>query len=445
MLCEEARELIIAHARSETTAEEAARLEEHLRGCSSCRQEAERARRMLAVAEAAYDPRVDERVRDLIQRAVREGASDIHFDPAPEGLIVRFRVDGALKEVERHPRLMLQPMVDRLLALGRIAPDVIDFSRRRPAGGWASVSVDGTEFRLRIGAFPMIHGPKAVVRVLAVSEKRLTLAELGLRDEDRERLGGWVRRPHGLVLVVGPPGSGKTTTQYALTEICAQPESNVLTLERNVDAQLPGVHQALVNPAEDLGFAKSLRAIFRHLDPDVIMVGDVPDAETARILPDLAITGHGVIAGFEAGSAVTAIRRLLDLGADPYTLAQTLVGVCAQRLPRRICPKCRTERPASAIPMQALGLDPNDAPKLYGGAGCVSCRRRGYTGRVGVFELLESTPALAQRIAEDAPVASLAEAAGSSLSPLLDDARRKVLDGTTTPDEAFRVIRTGFA
>jgi general secretion pathway protein E len=443
MLCEQARELLIAHVRRETSAEEAERLEAHLRECAPCREEYERARRMLAVADAAYDPRVEDHLMGLIRRGVGEGTSDIHFDPAPEGLIVRFRIDGVLKEAERQPRLMLQPMIDRLLALGGLSSDAIDAARRRPAGGWATMTVDDKEFRLRIGVFPMLHGPKAVVRVLATSGQRLSLADLGLRDEDRTRLEGWVRRPHGLVLVVGPPGSGKTTTQYALIEVCAQPESNVLTLERHVEAQLPGVHQAVVNPAEGVSFASGLGAMFRHLDPDVVMVGEVPDADTARILPELAITGHGVIAGFEAGTAVAAVRRLLDMGADPYTLSETLVGVCAQRLPRRICLKCRAERPASAVTLQALGLDPASPPTLFWGAGCAACRKRGFIGRVGVFELLESTPALAQRIAENAPAAALAEAAASSLSPLVEDARRKVRDGTTTAEEACRVIRTG--
>jgi len=286
-----------------------------------------------------------------------------------------------------------------------------------------------------------------------VGERRIALEALGFRPEDRQRLEGWVAQPSGLVLIVGPAGAGKTTTQYALLGQVAKPENNVMSVERHVEATIPNVQQAAIRPEEGITYASALRAFFQFLDPDVVMVGDVPDSDTARMLPDLAITGHLVLAGFRVGDAIGAVRRLLDLGADPYTLAATLRGVCAQRLCRRICPHCRTGVPAPAsgpsgassaasrINLQALGLDPAAATTLFVGAGCDLCRQMGFKGRAALFELLEPTPALTQRIAENAPAAALAEAAGAGLTPFLEDARRKVLEGVTTAEEALRVIR----
>jgi type II secretory ATPase GspE/PulE/Tfp pilus assembly ATPase PilB-like protein len=441
MLCDEARELIVAYVRRETSEEENARLEEHLRRCETCPAEVERARRMLAVADAASPQRVEERVLDLLRRAVAAGASDIHVDPEPEGFVVRFRRDGLLKVVERHPRLLLQPIVDRLLHMAGLPPEVTDAVRKRPAEGRIWMDDGGREFELRLGVFPMLNGPKVVLRVMPVGERLIALEALGFRPEDRQRLEGWAGQPNGLVLIVGPAGAGKTTTQYALLGQVATPEKNVMSVERHVEATIPNVQQAAIRPEEGITYASALRAFFQFLDPDLVMVGDVPDTDTARMLPDLAITGHLVLAGFRTGDAIGAVRRLLDLGADPYTLATTLRGVCAQRLCRRICPHCRTGRAASPINLQGLGIDPATAPALFAGTGCEQCRGMGFKGRTALFELLEPTPALAQRIAENAPAAALAEAAGTGLSPFVEDARRKVLEGVTTAEEALRVIR----
>jgi type II secretory ATPase GspE/PulE/Tfp pilus assembly ATPase PilB-like protein len=445
MLCDEARELIVAYLRQEVSEEESAALEEHLRRCETCPVELERARRMLSVADAANPQRVEERVLDLFRRAIAAGVSDIHVDPEPEGFAVRFRSDGVLKVVERHPRLLLQPVIDRLLHMAGLPPDVTDAVRRRPAEGRMWFDDAGRQFELRLGVFPMLNGPKVVLRVMPAADRRIGLAALGLRPEDRHRLEGWVRQPNGLVLIVGPPGAGKTTTLYALLGDVAKPEVNTLSVEGHVEATLPNVQQAAIRPEEGITYASALRSFFQYLDPDIVMVGDVPDSDTARILPDVAITGHLVLAGFRVGDAIGAVRRLLDLGADPFTLAATLRGVCAQRLARRICPHCRTERAASSLSLQGLGIDPATAPALAAGAGCEQCRQMGFRGRVALFELLEPTPALAERIAENAPAAALAEAAGEGLASFVVDARHKVLEGVTTAEEALRVIRLTFA
>jgi type II secretory ATPase GspE/PulE/Tfp pilus assembly ATPase PilB-like protein len=445
MLCDEARELIVAYLRQEASEEESAGLEEHLSRCEACAAEAERARRMLSVADAANEHRVEERILDLLRRAIAAGASDVHVDPEPEGFVVRFRSDGVLKPIEQHPRLLLQPFVDRLLRMAGLPPDVTDAVRRRPAEGRIWFDDAGRQFELRLGVFPMLNGPKVVLRVMPAAKRRIALEALGFRPEDRQRLEGWVQQPSGLVLIVGPPGAGKTTTLYALLGQVAKPEVNAMSVEGHVEATLPNVQQAAIRPEEGITYASALRTFFQFLDPDVVMVGDVPDSDTGRLLPDLAITGHLVLAGFRVGDTIGAVRRLLDLGADPFTLAATLRGVCAQRLPRRICPHCRTERAASSMSLQGLGIDPATAPALSAGAGCEQCRRMGFRGRVPLFELLEPTPALAQRIAENAPAAALAEAAGAGLTPFVEDARRKVLEGVTTAEEALRVIRLTFA
>jgi type II secretory ATPase GspE/PulE/Tfp pilus assembly ATPase PilB-like protein len=330
---------------------------------------------------------------------------------------------------------------ERLMArVGEGGEEARDGARRRPVSGRILREVESEKYDLRVSGFPMIDGPKLTIRVYTPQIRRVALEELGLSREDRARLERWRGRPNGLILIAAPVGSGKSTTQYALLERGASEGSHTIALERHPFARLPQVNQAALDPAAGLGQAVALRAIMR-CDPDVIMVEEVPDRVTAIQLPDVAITGHLVIAGVEVGGAVAAVRRLLDLGADSWTLSQTLLGVSAQRLARRVCPHCRVERAAPPRSLQALGWEPAEAPATFAGEGCEKCRERGFLGRVPFFEVLEVTPAVAAHIAENAPAEALVAAAGDSLSPFLADARRKVAEGLASVEEAARVVR----
>lgn len=441
MECSEARELLIAHARGELDEGEAGRLTAHLGTCARCAAELEVARRMLASATAVHPKRAEEWAEGLLRRAVAARSSDIHVDPTPEGgLQIRLRTDGLLKEVERHDRVAAPAYTDALMRLAGLTAEAIDAARGCPVSGRILREMEGERFDFRLAGFPMIDGPKICVRVYTPQIRHVGLDELGLSQEDLARLTKWRVRPNGLILIAGPVGSGKTTTQYALLGHAAYEGSHTIAVERHPFARLPHVQHAALDPATGLGHAAALRAIMR-CDPDVLMLDDVPDAETAAQVADVAITGHLVITGLEAGGAVDAIRRLLDLGADPWSLSQTLVGVVAQRLARRICTECREERPAPARSLQALGWAPGEAPPTSAGRGCERCRKSGYRGRVPLFEILEVTPALAARIAEDAPAEALIAAVGDALSPLAADARRKVAEGITSVDEAARVVR----
>lgn len=443
MECTEARDLLIAHARDELSEPETAKLREHLGNCPTCAAELEVARRMLSTARAANPRRVAEWAEEIMRRAAAGGNSDIHLDPGPDGLVVRFRHDGLLKEAERHERTAGQALTDGFLRLAGLPAEAVDAARRRPVSGRILRVIEGAEYDFRLAGFPMIDGPKLVMRVYSPPNRRVGLDELGLSREDQGRLERWRVRPNGLVLIAGPIGSGRSTTQYALLERNADAGANTIAVERHPLARLPYVQHALLDPAAGLGHAEALRALMR-CDPDVVMLDEAPDRETAVQLADVAVTGHLVIAGVEAGRAVAAIRRLLDLGTDPWTLSQTLVGVSAQRLGRRICPDCRVERAAPARSLQALGWEPGAAPPTFAGEGCERCRKQGYRGRVGFFELLEVTPAVAARIAENAPADAITAAAGDALTSLAADARRKVADGLVPVDEALRVVRRVF-
>jgi type II secretory ATPase GspE/PulE/Tfp pilus assembly ATPase PilB-like protein len=396
---------------------------------------------MLATAQAASPRRMEERAEDLLRRGVAAGSSDIHLDPGPDGLVVRFRTDGLLAEIERHPATVARPLVDAFLRLAGLPAETIDAASRRPVTGRIFREMDGRNFAMGVATFPLIDGPKLTVRLYVRERARASLADLGHTPEDRARLEQWRARPNGLILVAGPSGSGKTTNLYALVEHRTSEGANTIAIERSPFARLRHVHQVQLDPAAGLTHAAALHAIMRGLDPDVIMVGDVLDRETAFQLPDAAISGHLVLACLEASDAVTAIRSLLDLGADPWTLSQTLVGVSAQRLARRICPHCRVERPVPPRSLEALGWQPAEAPPTFSGEGCDRCRKRGLLGRVAFYTLLEVTSALAARIAENAPADDLAAAAGKTPSSFLQYARRAVADGLVTPEEAARVVR----
>ena len=391
------------------------------------------------VSSAEPEPRLEEDgpiirfVNAIAQQAIREGASDVHFEPEESSFRVRFRVDGVLREASLQSRELYASVVSRIKVMA-----ALDISERRlPQDGRFRLHVGGRDLDVRVSTFPTIHGENVVLRLLDRSAASIGMAELGLLPEPLEVLARMIDRPNGMVLVTGPTGSGKTTTLYACLHRIQGVERNIVTLEDPVEIHLPSVRQTQVDPDVGLTFARGLRALLRQ-DPDVIMVGEIRDAETAEISVRSALTGHLLLATLHTNDAAGAIPRLLDMDTEPFLLSSALAGVVAQRLVRRVCDRCKTSADVPRNLREELGL-PADA-RFLRGKGCVACGHGGYKGRVGVFEVLEMTDAIRERIhgrASGEEIARTARAEG--MATLKDDALRKAALGLTTLDEALRV------
>jgi type IV pilus assembly protein PilB len=390
-------------------------------------------------SSAEPEPRLEEDgpiirfVNAIAQQAVREGASDVHFEPEESSFRVRFRVDGVLREASLQSRELYASVVSRIKVMAAL--DIAE--RRLPQDGRFRLSVGGRDLDVRVSTFPTIHGENVVLRLLDRSAALIGMAELGLLPEPLELLARMIDRPNGMVLVTGPTGSGKTTTLYACLHRIQGVERNIVTLEDPVEIHLPSVRQTQVDPDVGLTFARGLRALLRQ-DPDVIMVGEIRDAETAEISVRSALTGHLLLATLHTNDAAGAIPRLLDMDTEPFLLSSALAGVVAQRLVRRVCDRCKTAADVPRNLREELGL-PADA-RFLRGKGCVACGHGGYKGRVGVFEVLEMTDAIRERIharASGEEIARTARAEG--MATLKDDALRKAALGLTTLDEALRV------
>lgn len=372
----------------------------------------------------------------ILDRIVKEAwlrhASDIHLEPDREGLRVRVRVDGILRDVLHLPTGQRAPLVSRVKVLAGLdiaeqrAPQDGGFTYEMPFAEQASVDV-------RVATMPTVRGERATLRLLGTETRELTLESLGMDPEELEQFRGRIRRPYGIVLLSGPTGSGKTTTLYAALQEINRPEINVLTVEDPVELQLPGINQVHVGGTDKLTFAGALRALLRH-DPDVLMLGEVRDLETADAAVKAAMTGHMVFSTLHTNSACDAVGRLLDIGCEAYRIAATLEAVVAQRLVRRLCPRCRTTRPATSQEARFLWCE---SPQVGAPGGCAACVGTGYRGRIGLFERLWIDPVLAGLIASGATGAQLAEGAGHRLRTLRGDARRKVLDLVVTVEEAM--------
>lgn len=376
-------------------------------------------------------------VNSIIQQAVKSRASDIHLEPQEKSVRVRFRVDGFLRDIMTIPRRFHAPVVSRIKIMAEM--DIAE--RRLPQDGRVRVRVGGKEVDLRVSTLPTIFGEKVVIRLLDKSHMLLKLEDLGFNQEILARYRNLIRRPHGMILVTGPTGSGKTTTLYATLNAINTPERNIITVEDPVEYVLPGINQIQVNPKAGLTFASGLRSILRQ-DPDVVMVGEIRDSETADIAIRAATTGHLVFSTMHTNDAAGAVARLLDMGIEPFLVASSVIGVLAQRLVRVICPRCKTayELPPDAPERSFLGLPADVVPKLWRGSGCSYCHRTGYHGRVAVHELMTVTGRMREAIlrkASSGEIQSLARAHG--MRSLREDAQGKVLAGITTFEELIRV------
>lgn len=379
--------------------------------------------------------RKQQQAESLLQQAAALGASDLHIEPTAEGTRVRVRVDGLLEQLCLLPRSLHSTLITQLKVWSGM--DIAE--KRVPQDGRLAWSYAGRQLDLRLASLPTIYGEKLALRFLEQQQELLSLAKLSFSETNLQLYRSLLGRPDGLVLLTGPTGSGKTTTLYAtLAELDAK-SRNIVTLEDPVECKLPGINQVAVNRKAGLDFSAGLRSIVRQ-DPDVIMLGEIRDAETAAMAIHAALTGHLVFSTLHTNDSVGVIYRLLDMGVEVYLLAAALRGAVAQRLVRRCCPHCRRQRPATAAELAYLGLQPLDELQLWEGVGCEQCRGTGYKGRVALQELLVCSPSLQRLIAAGASESSLREQLRlQGAVRLYEDARAKVLVGLTTVAELWRV------
>jgi len=382
-------------------------------------------------AEADQRPAVTV-VDDLLRKAVLEGASDVHIEPTETSLATRFRFDGLLRPGPTLPRALYSSVLTRI----KILADLNIAENRLPQDGRILHQVDGRRLDLRVSMFPTIHGEAIAIRVLDKS-RSFGLESLGMSAEELAAFRRCITRPHGLFLVTGPTGSGKTTTLYSALHEINSVEKNIVTLEDPVEYELPGVRQTQVNIRAGLTFAAGLRALLRQ-DPDVMLVGEVRDAETVEIAIRAAMTGHLVFSTLHTNDAIGAIPRLLDMGVPAYLLSSSLIGVLAQRLVRIICPQCKVRVPLAQSGLERLGDAAARVTATFSGTGCTSCRGSGYKGRCGVFELF--VPELVREAGFDAEQLKRTAIEKRAMVPMLDQALAKVNAGVTTVDEVVRAV-----
>ncbi len=370
--------------------------------------------------ESADDAPVIRMINALLTQALREGASDIHIEPFEQISIVRFRIDGRLRDIVRPKKAIHAALISRVKIMSQL--DIAE--KRLPQDGRITLRVGGKPVDVRVSTLPTGHGERAVLRLLDKEGGRLDLQQLGMSESTQAQFDHLISQPHGIVLVTGPTGSGKTTTLYAALTRLNAVTTNILTVEDPIEYELPGVGQTQVNARIDMSFAKALRAILRQ-DPDVIMIGEIRDLETAQIAVQASLTGHLVLATLHTNDAAAAVTRLLDMGIEPFLLSSSLLGVAAQRLVRKLCSHCR----------QFDGQHWHDV-------GCDKCGSTGYHGRVGIYELLLTTDAIREQIHNRASEADIrASAQRNGMQSMREDGERWLQDGTTTEAELLRVTK----
>ncbi len=376
----------------------------------------------------------------LITNALEARASDIHIEPFENRLIVRYRIDGVLHEVESPPKRMSAAVISRVKIMANL--DIAE--RRLPQDGRIRLRVQGKEIDLRVSTVPTMHGESVVMRILDKGGVALDFTRLGFEADTLDRFLDALNQPNGVLLVTGPTGSGKTTTLYTALDRLNKPDIKILTVEDPVEYQMPGINQIQVKPQIDLTFANALRSIVRQ-DPDVIMIGEIRDLETAQIAVQSALTGHLVLSTVHTNDAPSTVNRLLDMGVEDYLLTSTVVGIEAQRLVRTLCTHCR--EPYTALPevVAEMGLArfaPAGPITLYHARGCASCAQTGYTGRISIIEMLPMTDTVRSLVMKHATATELkAEAVREGMMTMYEDGLRKAVKGVTTIEEVLRATR----
>jgi len=382
--------------------------------------------------DAAAEAPIIKLVNLLIMQAMQEGASDIHLEPGDETCRTRFRIDGVLQEVKGPPPHLHPAIASRIKVLAKL--DIAE--KRKPQDGRFRLTMEGKEVDLRVSCIPTQFGEKVVMRLLDSASLLLSLPQLGLEEATRTQFDRLIHLPHGIILVTGPTGSGKTTTLYAALSLINDVTRNIITIEDPIEYHLPGVNQVQVNPKADVTFASALRAFLRQ-DPNVIMVGEIRDRETAEIAIQASLTGHLVLSTLHTNDAPSSLTRLIEMGVEPFLIASSVVGVLAQRLVRVICPKCKTACHLDAALARELHVV--ESAQLSRGKGCPTCRQTGYKGRLGIFELLLMTEPVRYAVGAKASAQAIRDAAG--MRALRDDGMAKVHAGVTTVEEVLRVTQ----
>lgn len=375
-------------------------------------------------------------INAVLNEAVKEKASDVHIETYEKKLTIRFRVDGILREAVQPRRELAPLLVSRIKVMAKL--DIAE--RRIPQDGRISLKVAGREIDVRVSTMPANHGERVVLRLLDKQAGVMSLDALGMIDSELEKLRQCIKQSHGIFLVTGPTGSGKSTTLYAALSELNDHSRNILTIEDPIEYNLEGVGQSQVNPRTEMNFVRGLRAMLRQ-DPDVVMVGEVRDGETAEVAIQASLTGHLVLSTLHTNSAVGAVTRLQDMGIEPFLLSSSLLGVLAQRLVRKLCSECCEEHDAGSFELKFLNLSSEDGIRIKRAKGCEACNFSGYRGRTGIYELLTLDPALRELIHNKAGEAEITKAAEASTTTIKASGIQRILDGETSVEEVLRVTQ----
>lgn len=388
--------------------------------------------------EAADDAPIIRLINAMLTEAIKEGASDIHIEPFENRLVVRMRVDGVLTEILEQKKGITSLIVSRIKVMAKL--DIAE--KRVPQDGRISLRLGGRAVDVRVSTLPSGHGERVVLRLLDKQAGRMDLEKLGMDPSELVVMNSIIQKPHGIILVTGPTGSGKTTTLYAVLTRLNNSKRNIMTVEDPIEYYLDGVGQTNVNPKVEMTFARGLRAILRQ-DPDVVMVGEIRDLETAEIAVQASLTGHLVLSTLHTNTAVGAVTRLRDMGVEPFLLSSSLIGVLAQRLVRVLCPDCKKASAANEAECKQLSVDIINPPTIYSPVGCKQCNHLGYRGRTGIYELIDIDEQMRNMI-HDGESEYRMEAYAREKSPgIRQDGMRRILLGETSLEEVLRVTREG--
>ena len=377
-------------------------------------------------------------INALLTEAIKEHASDIHIESYEKRMVVRFRVDGILREIIEPQREFASMVISRLKVMAKL--DIAE--KRLPQDGRISLIIGGRTVDLRVSTLPSGYGERVVLRILDKQANQLSLKQLGMNPDELEIIQQMISRPHGIILVTGPTGSGKTTSLYAVLNQLNERTRNILTVEDPIEFYLDGIGQTQVNNKVEMTFAKGLRAILRQ-DPDVVMVGEIRDKETAEISVQASLTGHLVLSTLHTNTAIGAVTRLRDMGVEPFLLASSLVGLIAQRLLRKLCPVCKSPEKVPAHDLSGLGYPAqhDEWLEIHQPVGCDQCKHSGFKGRAGIFELIAIDATMRNMINEHAPESELEQHARLATRSIQQSALAKVLAGETSLDEAIRITQ----
>jgi type IV pilus assembly protein PilB len=394
-----------------------------------------------AVQQVAEQAPIIRLANALIQQAITDRASDVHTEPQQRGVRIRYRIDGVLHEAMTVPKNLQAPLISRY----KIMAEMNIAERRLPQDGRIEIRHAGKDYDLRVSSIPTPWGEKIVMRILDKTSVMIGLEKLGFTEENQAEVDELVAQPNGMFLSTGPTGAGKTTTQYSVLNKLNSIEKNIITREDPIEYQLNGIAQVQVNRKAGLSFANALRHFLRQ-DPDIIMVGEMRDLETAEIAIEASLTGHLVLSTLHTNDAPSAVVRMVDMGVEPYLISATVIGVLAQRLGRRNCSECKEPYDVRQGDLRRFGFKVEDAEApvtIYRGRGCEACKFTGFRGRIGVYELMRMNAEIAELVVRRAPLADIKDAAkANGMKELREDGLLKILKGITTPEEVMRVVFT---